>query len=340
MSIDFQCPGCGTTLRVQAESAGKQAKCPKCGQIAQVPAAAPVAAPAQPKENPGAFAAAPDIANPYAAPSAASYQQPSEQLEGTEIRHSTLDLGDVISRSWETYKAEFGLCLGASVLFMAISFGVNMVENVINIAAAAFDPAVGGITQVFTGIAGWVFTTWLTAGLVVFYLKAARRASPQIAEIFSGGKYLLRLVLAQIVVGLVCVGILLVGCGIPALIGGLAAGEDGAGIGAVVGVAICMIPLIIIGLMVSQYQYLIVDQDMDAMESLRVSMQITKGNKLSLFLLGIVGGVIVFVGVLAFCVGFIFALPLVYVMGATAYLAMTGQLPGESESTTSFPSPR
>jgi len=184
--------------------------------------------------------------------------------------------------------------------------------------------------QLITGIGGWVFDTWLTAGIIVFYLKMVLRNTPQIGDIFTGGKYLLRLLLAQLVVGLVFFGFLLVGCGIPALIGGLATGdEQGALIGAGAGFLICLIPMTIIGLMVSQYQYLIVQQDVAAMESLQLSMQVTKGNKLSLFLLGIFSTAVVFLGLIALCVGIIFAIPYVFVMGAMAYLAVTGQLPGQ-----------
>ncbi len=35
----FACPGCGKSLRVKEEAAGKKVKCPHCGQVAQTPAA-------------------------------------------------------------------------------------------------------------------------------------------------------------------------------------------------------------------------------------------------------------------------------------------------------------
>jgi uncharacterized RDD family membrane protein YckC len=37
MSIEFRCGGCSNLLRVADENAGKQARCPKCGQISLVP---------------------------------------------------------------------------------------------------------------------------------------------------------------------------------------------------------------------------------------------------------------------------------------------------------------
>ena len=37
MPIEFQCSGCGNTLRVPDEHAGRQAKCPVCERISEVP---------------------------------------------------------------------------------------------------------------------------------------------------------------------------------------------------------------------------------------------------------------------------------------------------------------
>lgn len=45
MPIETPCPGCGSKLRVADEHAGRQARCPKCQTVYQVPAAA--AAPSQ-----------------------------------------------------------------------------------------------------------------------------------------------------------------------------------------------------------------------------------------------------------------------------------------------------
>ena len=37
MPINFGCPGCGKTLRVGDENAGKLARCPDCGAVATIP---------------------------------------------------------------------------------------------------------------------------------------------------------------------------------------------------------------------------------------------------------------------------------------------------------------
>jgi phage FluMu protein Com len=41
MAIDLRCPGCGKTLRVGDEHAGRQVRCPACQKVATAPAATP-----------------------------------------------------------------------------------------------------------------------------------------------------------------------------------------------------------------------------------------------------------------------------------------------------------
>jgi hypothetical protein len=57
---------------------------------------------------------------------------------------------------------------------------------------------------------------------------------------------------------------------------------------------------------------------------------ITNGNVLNTLLLGLTGAGITLAGFLAFCIGIIFAQPLVVLLGGTAYLMMSGQLDPKS----------
>ncbi len=69
MPIDFACTGCQKTLRVGDDTAGKQAKCPQCGTVLQVPLGSTnsPAGFAPPPPAPGAPAF-----NPYQAPQASA----------------------------------------------------------------------------------------------------------------------------------------------------------------------------------------------------------------------------------------------------------------------------
>ena len=128
--------------------------------------------------------------------------------------------------------------------------------------------------------------------------------------------------------------IALVLVGIPAATG-LAVTQDpaGAAIGAVVGLLIAFVPIFIVSLMFSQVQILIVDRGLESVDSLRTSYEITNGNKLTLFVIGLLMGAVFMVamlaGLLALCVGIIPAMIGASAFGSlllvVAYLSMTGQ---------------
>ncbi len=82
MPIEMSCTGCGQTLRVADEHAGKKARCPACGTIAEVPWAGVEAQPVLEPSNPfspssqpapvgNPFSDRPEAkTNPYASPAA------------------------------------------------------------------------------------------------------------------------------------------------------------------------------------------------------------------------------------------------------------------------------
>jgi uncharacterized membrane protein len=93
---------------------------------------------------------------------------------------------------------------------------------------------------------------------------------------------------------------------------------------------ICLVPITILGLMISQYAYLIVDRNMGIWEAFTCSAQITRGNKGSLFLLALYMMVLTIGGLLVCCIGLFFVLPLISCLYAATYLAMIGQVAGSS----------
>jgi uncharacterized membrane protein len=61
-------------------------------------------------------------------------------------------------------------------------------------------------------------------------------------------------------------------------------------------------------------------------QSFGMAQRITNGNKLTSFLLCMLTIAIILAGMLAICVGLLFAMPLVFMLWAVAYLTMSGQI--------------
>jgi uncharacterized membrane protein len=173
-------------------------------------------------------------------------------------------------------------------------------------------------------------------------LDVARGRAINLSKLFSGGPFLVNAILATIVLGLIMGAIAAVLIGIPAALGlAITQSGEGAAVGAGVGFALALVPMVMVTLALFQYQLLIVDRRLGAIDALRTSYEITRGNKLTLLLVGVVLAGIslaaMLVGLLALCIGIFPAM--IAVTGfsglvlAVAYLSMTGQrivLPGST----------
>ena len=392
MAIEFECPQCRATLRVEDDARGKKAECPQCGQISQLPS----------EITPTPPTVAPLLSEQV------TDSQFSTSLAKGPLLPARIDLGQVISRSWNILGQQYSTGLAASAIFLALSIGVGTAANMIaDLGNVVGDP----ISLAFVGELGrWVFDTWLFGGMALFFLKVARGQRADLSNLFAGGRYLWRLLVIKFFGALLFLGILFFGSGVPAMIGylvtedvpaqqhidrvgqvkakGVAAEADSAeadtdrkekqkgeesieerksdepqagelpppkdqdkqsvevGVAsdglqtwspksrrdevaltaAVFGFLLCSIPLVYLGLMFSQAFLLVIDRQMGAIEALRQSMRITRGNKLSLLVLGLLAFVLFFGGILTCCIGLIFVLPFVCMLGVTAYLAMTSQI--------------
>ena len=131
-----------------------------------------------------------------------------------------------------------------------------------------------------------------------FFLKTARGQNATFADVFSGGPYFLNIILASILYSLILIA----------------------------GVIMFIVPAFIFTFMFSQFYYVILDRNVGAIDSLKLSKEMTTGNKLTLFVLGLLAGLLGLVVTLLTCgVGLLFVAPFMTLLGAVTYLAMTGQ---------------
>lgn len=337
MPIEFRCHQCGKLLRVGDETAGKQAKCPSCGIVQPIPAAAP--SPELPSPPPGApvgnpFGAVPPM--PAAAPGAEQnpYQAPFSYPDhghfetsgaGThgDYRPTRIDIGDVLSRSWEIYKDQLWMCIGVVVLGLVINYAAQIVGQIVLVAmqAARLPFSLLMAANILLSLLQMVFQLWINIGQAVCLLKIARGQPGAINDLFQGGPYLLREILASLLFAVGLLAVLAV-CAIPAVIVYFATNEPLYGF--VAFGAIVVFPFYYLMLTFMQYFYLIIDHNLGAIDSLIGSREITSGNKLSIFAVQMIAFLLYLAGVAACCVGAIFTLPFAFLSMTVTYLAMSG----------------
>jgi hypothetical protein len=235
--------------------------------------------------------------NPYAAPQPAPQGGP--QGPGLAAgQPQPWEIGEVYTRAWEIYKANWGVLTGALVVLGLCSFvpawGVSF-----GLIASGNGPGSGLYTGVSFGTNLLVLTVYsfLMIGYIRILLTAARGGTPEFATLFSGGpKFLPFLGLTLLT-----------------------------GIASWIGLIFLVVPGIIIGLGLWAAPYFFVDADLGVVESMTASWNAMRGQKLNVFLFGLVGGFIMLGGMIACCVGVLAAAPVYFVGVVIVFLRISGR---------------
>jgi hypothetical protein len=327
MSIEFSCPQCGKLLRVGDDAAGKQARCPSCNSVQPIPESPEMTKPfAAPARN--AALGEPQV-NPYQSPIdlPAAPVAPIPWGMKRPIQPTVIGVMEPLEGAWRICTenfAQLAMCLVAMIICFAINYaGQLLVQGLVMAVSAANPPlAIILVIVVASSVALLVFQAWIGVGQTLFFLKTARGEDVSLGVLFRGGPYLLATIVATLVVALALAAIALL-CAIPAA--GIYAATHEPAAGVISGVVLFLGAMLYFGLTYYQYYFLIPDQGLGGLEALRMSSEITKGNRLSLFGLYLIAMGVVFGSFLVFCFPVLFAVPFVMLVATIAYLKMAGQ---------------
>jgi hypothetical protein len=330
MPMEVHCPECQALLRIADENAEQQTRCPSCSAVFTA------AEKSTPLQTPSPWSrplTGVDPTNPYAPSSAVPDVRPTGS---TEWAPRVFSVDEVYSSTWAIFKDQWLKACVAALIVIGVNIGagaaryflMRYLPQVIN------EPVLFRVTQFAIFFALWLFQMWIQIGLIMIMLDIARGRAIKFGKILTGGPYLANVVLANIMIVLVVAAVGLVLVGIPAAAVGLATQNLAAAIATAIAAGIiAIVPLVILSLMLSQVQMLVIDRGMGAVESLYTSYEITKGNKFTIFVIGMLAFLIllgaVILGLLALFVGIIPAI--IGVTGFSSllmvvmYLSMTGQ---------------
>ena len=316
MTIQFPCTGCGNQLSVPAEAAGKQARCPQCSTVLDVPTDFAANALGDdeyqmrpPEATPGLGANTGDAGfgstpppkpntyqdNPYASPTM-GYDEPKGGYGTGGVAPSPLEFEAAFSRTWEIFKSQMGIVIGAVLIVGAVNFGLSMFGDAISIALE--NEEIGPLVVAVFNMGSWLVNTFLGIGQTIVLLNVARGRPARIGEIMEGGPYFLRILGGSIVFGLMVL----------------------------VGVLLLIIPGIILALMFGQYYMLIIDRNVGVFDAFGMSRQITDGNKMTLLGISLAGGFLAIGVTLVTCgVGILIVGPYLALMSPVIYLMMAGE---------------
>jgi predicted Zn finger-like uncharacterized protein len=314
MLIEFNCTQCQTTLRVDDSAAGRQVRCPKCSAVLMAPSRGTQYSPATPAESTrvGPTVMMPADPNPYASPSLAATPDAGKI---PPLRGGPLEVGYVLSRTWEIFKIHWPLCLVATLVPGGIQQGLGIVLQMAIKVLAPVSMGAAIVVGIALYLGAVVLIIWLNVGQFIFMLRVADGETPDIANLFRGGPWIVRLFLLWIVLMLAFYGVLILTLGVPLGIGALAglagakSGTAGIALGLVVGGAIGVVLFFMLATAWSQCIYVLIDQNAGVFESLRLSWQLTQGNRMAILGVFLTLVVINIGGFLACCIGILGTAP-------------------------------
>jgi hypothetical protein len=234
--------------------------------------------------------------NPYAPTT--EYESPL--LGEGPIRNVVPEFNDILSYAWNTWKENLGLLVGASFIVFAISialsFGGGMVEGLLQNNG---QPTVASIVvSISTAIINNTLGIFLGVGNVQLLLALLRRQPATLGMLFGGGERFLPALGYSLLFGLAVTA----------------------------GFILLIVPGFFLLFRYWPGYYLVVDRRTPVMEAFTLAGEITRGNTMNTFRVGLMGTGIGILGVLACGVGILFAQPLAMLLFGSAYLMMSGQI--------------
>ncbi|MCH1441510.1 MAG: DUF975 family protein [Rubripirellula sp.] len=298
MSIQFPCTECENTLEVPDGSEGQQARCPACSALVNVPETQ--------THNAERSTETHDFMNPYASTSALDPQGTSSFEPVGEITVQQIDIGWTLKATWELFKVHFGILIGIFMIMVAAGFLTSMGLLILRFAVLAINgelnqpdaltPIMIGFS-VFENITSQLVNLWFTIASIRIMLQIARNQPADLALLLQSAPFMIRSFLATLLFGIIFF----------------------------VGLILFIVPGIYFMLTYWNYTYFIVDRNCGVLEAFRLAKTHASGNRLSIFVTGLIFIGLGILGVLALCLGWIATTPFCMLLLVITYLTMTGQ---------------
>jgi len=273
--------------------------------------------------TPPAAAATAGATNPYTPPTVESMTGPAP-IVGGAVENQRVSTTEIVNYSWGIWKSNLGLLVGITLVtggvmmvayFIMVGFFVAMV-GIGGGAGPGVGIALGGILLLVVFLAAAMF---LSIGYIQVLLKLARRQPASFSDLFGGGSRVFPAIGCVALYYLVLLPIFILFGVLVATLG------EGSAAAALLNIVL-NIGITILNLIIWPFMYLVIDGKSTVLTSYASAAMVTKGNRLTSFLIGIVFGVVMVVGFLALGIGAIFAAPLALTFWVVGYLMMSNQL--------------
>lgn len=267
---------------------------------------------------------------------------------------SPINPGAVLREAWRLFSIYWPACLviywGAAAAAWVVLNGIVLLLGVANLAFA--DPAATPFLSFLRFLALVLVPAWMWLGQCLSMLKLVRMEPVTVQDLFRGGPYLLTTLLAAgVFLAIAAIpGLLIYGAtwALVAIGGGdplVAAvwrflprqtppqvAEVESSLIVLMGLALSMLALayaafFAVRVRLRPFAFVILDRDSGVAESLRISMQLSRGRASSLLVIHLAQFTVNLAGLLLCCVGLFVTLPFTGLISAVTYNALSADLP-------------
>lgn len=350
MSVELRCPNCQSVLRIESENLGRRSRCPSCSHVFVANDKQGTQPAVQSDDSPNGFGdplvqgsilgddsnakSAVDFeSNPYSPISSERVSVTEQQ----EVSHTLVSVDLVFENTWAIFKQHWAMACVAVTIAYGVGYGadfvqgllIELVQNVIDV-----EPNVFIALQLLIYVMSWSLGIWLQLGQSLVMLDICRGKPVDLSRIFAAGRSLVSGIASMVIV--FCIFGLLAGVfvgGPYLIINNVLDVVPAFQLVALIGCALGLVPFTILSIRFSISQLLVADRCCGPWEAIVLSWKMTHGNKMTLFLMGLVLSAVTVigfvVGLLALCIG---VFPAIIGAGAfaslsltVAYLLITGQ---------------
>jgi hypothetical protein len=240
------------------------------------------------------------------------------------FRRDAYTLGALLSFSWNAYKESWGVLTGATAIFMIIVIAISVPFTIAGMLLG--DQSGAGIAlQVVSFVVQSLVQGFLSLGLFLMSLKAARGVKPELGDLFGATRRFGTWVAQALIIGAMTTPVI-------ALLGGgfWLLGSERWMISAGLGVLLFPVAIYVFMGFAFGAMEIIAQPGVTAMSALRNSWAIVSGKRLELLFLAIGAFVIYVAGLVACFVGILFTMSYASVVFAAYYLAVRNGASGLS----------
>jgi uncharacterized membrane protein len=216
---------------------------------------------------------------------------------------------EAMTFAWNLIMKDFAgtslpIAVAIFVVFLPVGIVSSLLQFILRLALDYVDASFIGIFSALLyavlGGLGLFVNSYVAGGVVEFALKKARGQPASFGDVFGGGKYF----------GKMLIGML----GFAVVYG--------------IGIALCVVPGVIVLFGLWPFAFILVDQNLSGIDALKKAWAMTNGHKMSIFIFWLLCVVAVIAGEIAcFLPVLLVSYPLIILATAHMYMTLNGETP-------------